>query len=571
MKKNIVAMLCIACMLPALVCTAFANEGYAVHPRQALPENIINLLTGDSSIVLLDCDPTSGNVQYVSWVSYDYLSELSTSWKTAGVIVYNSTMQAYFIRVSFIPTVSTSGTYEYCSLGTTNGYVLGATKENDSDIDRVSVSINEGLWLTRRHVINIENRCNDFYVQLDYICDRLDELKTSLEKLTTTNSLLNQMIRQLDHIDDALNDDTFPLLSALSSIDQRLVEVRNAIGNVTLNVDSLESLTIDAYDDTYLMDILNAALIYWENTDLGIQSLSNALYDTAASPLYVKLKSLQNRLDDIYLSIQVVQGYLYHTQNPSVISYLKKMSEALTQLQASGSEVPSTLYDIIANRISVNVTSMATSVSNIAKNVAVLTTTIGYGGQQGQTLFVYVTDINAKLGKIYTKFSDLSVSTAYDDTNVIAAVNSVETALSNLSLDVGDIAVVPTDLTPVITSIDAVGVNIEGLNANFNTSLGSLVDKLDVIVDKSLESVENLTVEISVDNDAHNVFYVTDEDGNEESLVDFSGDVLKAGGKLLNFLFKVCFDGAIDNLDGSIDDMDSFYFDGAELGGSLWE
>lgn len=142
MKKNIVAMLCIACMLPALVCTAFANEGYAVHPRQALPENIINLLTGDSSIVLLDCDPTSGNVQYVSWVSYDYLSELSTSWKTAGVIVYNSTMQAYFIRVSFIPTVSTSGTYEYCSLGTTNGYVLGATKENDSDIDRVSVSIN---------------------------------------------------------------------------------------------------------------------------------------------------------------------------------------------------------------------------------------------------------------------------------------------------------------------------------------------------------------------------------------------------------------------------------------------
>lgn len=135
----------------------------------------------------------------------------------------------------------------------------------------------------------------------------------------------------------------------------------------------------------------------------------------------------------------------------------------------------------------------------------------------------------------------------------------------------GDITMSPTDLTPVITSIDAVGVNIEDLNANFNTSLGSLVDKLDVIVDKSSESVENLTVEISVDNDAHNVFYITDEDGNEESLVDFSGDVLKAGGKLLNFLFKVCFDGAIDNLDGSIDDMDSFYFDGAELGGSLWE
>ena len=149
--------------------------------------------------------------------------------------------------------------------------------------------------------------------------------------------------------------------------------------------------------------------------------------------------------------------------------------------------------------------------------------------------------------------------------------NWLDKRLDQLSFSTGDITMSPTDLTPVITSIDAVGVNIEDLNANFNTSLGSLVDKLDVIVDKSSESVENLTVEISVDNDAHNVFYVTDEDGNEESLVDFSGDVLKAGGKLLNFLFKVCFDGAIDNLDGSIDDMDSFYFDGAELGGSLWE
>ena len=183
---------------------------------------------------------------------------------------------------------------------------------------------------------------------------------------------------------------------------------------------------------------------------------------------------------------------------------------------------------------------------------------------------VYSSRFTAFLQAQFDRVVDAS-GMAYDDTNVIAAVNSVESALSNLSLDVGDVTVAPADLTPVITSIDAVGVNIEDLNANFNTSLGSLVDKLDVIVDKSSESVENLTVEISVDNEAHNVFYVTDEDGNEESLVDFSGDVLKAGGKLLNFLFKVCFDGAIDNLDGSIDDMDSFYFDGAELGGSLWE
>ena len=155
--------------------------------------------------------------------------------------------------------------------------------------------------------------------------------------------------------------------------------------------------------------------------------------------------------------------------------------------------------------------------------------------------------------------------------SVDGRLNTINKTISNLSFS-GEVS---TDLTPVITSIDAVGLNIEelntSLNANFNANIGSLLDKLDVIVDKSTESVENLTVEIAVDNDAYSVFYVTGEDGEKESIADFSGDVLKAGGKLLNFLFKVCFDGAIENLDGSIDDMDSFYFDGAELGGSLWE
>ena len=126
MKKIILVICCVACMLPFFVNSAFANEGYAVHPQQFLPANIISLLSGNSSIFLLDHDPIDGNVSYVSWVSFDYLSELSTDWGSAGVIVYNSTMKAYFIRISFTPTVSESGGLEYCSLGTANGFLLGA-------------------------------------------------------------------------------------------------------------------------------------------------------------------------------------------------------------------------------------------------------------------------------------------------------------------------------------------------------------------------------------------------------------------------------------------------------------
>lgn len=614
-KKNIVVMLCIACMLPALVCTAFANEGYAVHPQQSLPEMIMNLLKGDSAIVLLDCNPSSGTVEYVSWVSYDYLSELSTKWDTAGVIVYNSTMKAYFIRVSFIPTISTSGTYEYCSLGTTNGYVLGAKKDNGGDLENVSGSINESLWLTRRHVINILNRCNDFYVQLNYLCDRMDSVVSGVNNLIQTNSLLSNIIRYLDVLADDLETDDSPLLTRLDSIinallaqnntsnnyysdlNALLAALRSSLENLTINADNLENLTIDAYDDSTLMSYVDTISM---NTDL-----INAWVASVNS----NVSSISKDLGFVRRSATTIATHITNIDSAFTSELLPAVTDCstkLSQLAASGGETPTTLHDYISMRIvplqvslgnnvslMVNTTSAistklstlsdtATSISGVAAenntilsrmdtNLATLTSSVdsiayavGNGGLQGRNLMNLLDSVNTRVEAVRKAVVTLS---PYDDTNMIAAVNSVETALSNLSFS-GE---VNTDLTPVITSIDAVGVNIEDLNANFNTSLGSLVDKLDVIVDKSSESMENLTVEISVDNDAHNVFYITDEDGNEESLVDFSGDVLKAGGKLLNFLFKVCFDGAIDNLDGSIDDMDSFYFDGAELGGSLWE
>ena len=87
MKKNIIALLFVVVMLPTLVCFAYANEGYAVLPAQSLPKLFVSMLKNEDSLALLDHNPTSGTVEYVSWVSYDYLSELSTRWSTAGVVV----------------------------------------------------------------------------------------------------------------------------------------------------------------------------------------------------------------------------------------------------------------------------------------------------------------------------------------------------------------------------------------------------------------------------------------------------------------------------------------------------
>ena len=81
-----------------------------------------------------------------------------------------------------------------------------------------------------------------------------------------------------------------------------------------------------------------------------------------------------------------------------------------------------------------------------------------------------------------------------------------------------------------------------------------------------------MVVNITNDNDAFNVFYVTTENGDEKPIGEVAGDTLSASGKLLNFLYKLCFEGALSKVDDSISAMDGFYFDdGVGLEGSIWD
>lgn len=347
----------------------------------------------------------------------------------------------------------------------------------------------------------------------------------------------------LSSVDTALND---PEESALLI---KLDEIKAAIENISISADNI---TVSAYDDTQLLSNLTNISALLSNTEGFFCEILDAL-TLNNSPLPQRLQNIYSKLTSL--------SSLYETNSETMISQLEELKVLLSP---GTQEVPTTIYDWLERRISPMLDSILTETGNVNSSIKSLKTNIGYYGQR--PLSVWVANIYTELTNIHSAIGNISLTAdnitvdAYDDTNVIAAVNAVENTLSNISFS-GE---VNTDITPIIEGIGEV-------NASLNTNIDSLVDKLDVLVDQSSESVENLTVDISVDNDAYNVFYVTGEDGEEESIVDFSSDVLKAGGKLLNFLFKVCFDGAISNLDGSIDDMDNFYFDGAELGGSLWE
>lgn len=108
------------------------------------------------------------------------------------------------------------------------------------------------------------------------------------------------------------------------------------------------------------------------------------------------------------------------------------------------------------------------------------------------------------------------------------------------------------DVSPVVDKLTSI--------ENALSNLGGDVD------------IENNTnIEVSEDNDSYNVFYVDDSDGgDDQSIVDLSGDALKVFGKLLNFLYQVGFKDALDGAGLGIGDLSDFYLDNAEGSADLW-
>ena len=99
------------------------------------------------------------------------------------------------------------------------------------------------------------------------------------------------------------------------------------------------------------------------------------------------------------------------------------------------------------------------------------------------------------------------------------------------------------------------------------------MDKFQVVIDNSQSSVDNVTsIVIDKSNNAFNVFYLTGEDGTDHSIGEVAGNTLSASGKLLNFLYKLCVEGSLSNVDKSISGLNDFYFDnGAALEGDIWD
>ena len=132
----------------------------------------------------------------------------------------------------------------------------------------------------------------------------------------------------------------------------------------------------------------------------------------------------------------------------------------------------------------------------------------------------------------YTQTADIITAInnipPYDDAAVVGAITKLENALSKPS------ATVTADLTEVTS-------------------------RLDTLIENSASKVENVTVNITEDNDAFNVFYITGDDGETQPITEFAKDLSGASGKFLSVLYRLVFSDALDSAGSDLGNLEDFF------------
>lgn len=337
------------------------------------------------------------------------------------------------------------------------------------------------------------------------------------------------------------------------------LNARLANGDFGASWKSYGCTIVKSSDDFYVIRlIVSGTTYYFRNASGGVYytterpSLINSIYgqlwstyNGVRTDIAVLTRKILEHMDTIAPVIEKLPNYLWGTYNGE-----KADIGALAAMTVARLDTTNTTLTRITNQLWSTYDDKQTEVAVLVRKAL----------QHMDAMSPVVETLPSYLWGTYKgEKADLGALTA-----------AILTRLDKLPSGGGGLSV---DLTPVITSIEAVGVNIEDLNTNFSANLDSLVDKFQVVIDNSQSSVDNVTsIVIDKSNNAFNVFYLTGEDGTDHSIGEVTGNTLSASGKLLNFLYKLCVEGSLSNVDKSISGLNDFYFDnGAALEGDIWD
>ena len=450
------------------------------------------------------------------YLSYETISSLTAELNGQGIpcrLEFNRNLQLYVIcgvgEVGSVPGVYVTGLY------LTNGSrdLFCCEYNTDSLLSTISSTLSSFQSNVQKSLVQIYSKLSDILdsvstgvSHLNSISNYLSsDLTTYLQDIASSSAAASSSLSQLSTKMDSVVD-TLTTENGKNSlfypITRRLDSIIASLGSSPVNTGSLRRWRVD--DGTI------GSLNY---SDIGYDALSSLMETVTAS----------------YLDYQVVSG--------NSLYYLDSVDSLSIVFRKVGNKYGYFIQCVGKYRQSVN------GINQFFDGVFYLTEkngTIFYSSLDSSSIF-HLSRIDERIDLISNKVFDLpAYLKRFDD-----YFFSIEGAL----LGIGSKLDIPL--------------------GSFSSDLSSIVSALSTIIDKMDNlpaSVDNIVVNITEDNSAYNIFYVTDENGDKKSVTSVAGDSMAASGKLLQFLYKLIIGAAISDVDNSISGLNDFYFDTAPSG-----
>ena len=423
--------------------------------------------------------------------------------------------------------------------------------------------------------------------------DSINTLLTNWESTVTVDtSDLENMVSQSLAVIRGISNDTTDLvtlldptyqgqLTTLASYIVRICEaVESADSNITVDTSALETKiddlhnSLNPYSDLSIAEMIGDWWVETRNSFADIDSDLNAMngylltIDSSCRTINTNMVNLNgyitDDLEDIYGRLTGILSAV-DGDNGSLNNGFATANGHLSNIKSYTNSIKS-----YTNSLNTNITDIETLLTNwehptfdttaLESAVSTLQTSVESDFDDlGIKVDTVATNVEAVTTALGTANSHLNTSKSY--------LKNIQSYTSTMKTDIADIETLLTNWEHPVFDTTA----LEDKVVDTNDYLSQISDKLDELTESTVDNITNIT--ITNNNDAYEVFYLTDENGKEESIAEFGGDVLTAGGKLLNFFFRVAFDDALSNIDTTVDNMTDFYFNTTTVGegAGLWE
>ena len=393
MKKYIVVLALLVCLLPSCFTVAHAAQGYPLCAQNLYPENLLAFLNENSNLALVRHDCRSDDIEYVSWTSIEYLSDLVLNNQWGGAVAYNPDMDVFYVDVPYQSTPGVS-LDEHAALGTWDGYVFVASADSEDvrlleyirraaaataisvdhvvdQIDYLTEYFGLNLELVNTNLDSIDTRLqlaqiyfeaintnignlqmylydgwtnSDGTVEIESIAQKLDKLIEATEGMTVEgNAAVEELLTKIGNrllVTD--NGTTYTIAELVRNLWNAQLTANNKLGTITGHVDGLESA---------LSTIGNRLLVTDSGVTYTISELVRNLW-TAQLNTNDKLGTLTGYVDQVEgRLLRTVDGVQYTMTDTTYHAWqqLKTLTGYVDGLEASSLTANNLLRDLVGH------------------------------------------------------------------------------------------------------------------------------------------------------------------------------------------------------------------------------